>query len=164
VSTSERFLPLSDLLRPPAPVPPPIPVPHEEIAPAETRDVPDRDSGISDALWRDVRLFRARLADALDAMRERLLVALACDVLARELRLAPADIAALAQRLIDERTREVPIRLHVAPSDLERVRGVGCAVVVDPALLAGDAVLECESGDVDARLGVRLADALRGLR
>jgi flagellar biosynthesis/type III secretory pathway protein FliH len=33
-------------------------------------------------------------------------------------------------------------------------------VVVDDALEAGDAVLECAHGGIDARFGVRLADVL----
>jgi len=159
----ERFIPLAELLRPPvvpqSPPPPPLtPAVREDVVCAEATPA------AHDDLLRDVRLFRARLADAFDAMRERLLVALAGDVVARELRLAPVDIAALARRLLDERTDQGPIRLRVAPEDLERVRCAACAVVADSTLLAGDAVLECEGGDVDARLGVRLADALRGLQ
>jgi flagellar biosynthesis/type III secretory pathway protein FliH len=157
----EHFIALADRLRPSAPLPPPAPPP---AIPTSHDELVEDAEGAYEELLRDVRLFRAHLADALDAMRERLLVALAGDVLARELHLAPVDVDALARRLVDERTREGPIRLRVAPEDVARVHVAECAVVADPTLLVGDAVLECDGGAIDARLGVRLADVLRGLR
>jgi len=115
---------------------------------------PDAAAGIAEAL-RDARLFRARLADAFADAAQRLVRELACEVLARELRLAPCDIAALVRR-VGER---VPVmRVRVAAADLGAVTGV--LLVADPALRAGDAIVELAGGALDARLGVRLAAVL----
>ena len=113
---------------------------------------------IVDAI-RDARLFRARLHDALHDARDALLAALAGDVLARELRLAPCDLDALIAR----RATDAPVvRVRVAPDDAARVRGL--PVIADSALLPGNAVIETAGGALDARLGVRLAAVLDALR
>jgi hypothetical protein len=134
------------------------------------------------AALRDARLFRARLADAFDESAARLLRELASDVLARELRLAPCDLAKLVRRA-RERMPVVRVRVaacdraacdiaacdvaacDVAASDVARVAGtpsrVGdTPVVEDSALSGGDAIVELEGGVLDARLGVRLAMVL----
>ncbi len=110
------------------------------------------------AALREARLFRAALADAADVLAGKLADALARAVLARELQLARADIAALAQRLCAEFAADEPLRLRVAPSDA----GFDCALPVsaDPQLAPGDAILECRSGTIDARLSARLAHVL----
>lgn len=115
-------------------------------------DVPQLDIG---AVAREARLFRARLADALDDALARLLREIAADVLARELRLAPCDVAEIARRALE---RAPVVRLRVAPA--EAGGDYGLPVVVDPALHAGDAVFELDGGAFDARLGVRLASVL----
>ena len=107
------------------------------------------------AAVRDARLFRARLADALDDALARLLREVAADVLARELRLAPCDVRELARRALE---RAPAVRLRVAPADAGG--DYGLPVAVDPALHAGDAVFELDGGALDARLGVRLASVL----
>jgi len=151
-----RFISLAESLRQPvierAPEPEPAPVTEEltdELSPVVA-------STTADAL-RAARIFRAVLADTLGAACARLLRELATDVLARELRLEPADIAVVIRRVIAECPDE-PVRVRVAPCDVH----VACAfpVVADPTLQAGDAVLECVHGNVDARLGIRLADVL----
>ena len=114
------------------------------------------DSVVVDAV-RDARLFRARLADAFDDAAARLLRELAADVLARELRLAPCDLAAIVRRLAE---RAPAVRVRVAACDV--ACGIplprGCDVLVaDPALARGDAIVELDGGVLDARLGVRLA-------
>ncbi|MBV8371180.1 MAG: hypothetical protein JO036_19870 [Candidatus Eremiobacteraeota bacterium] len=131
-----------------------------EDAPAQSFEqpssvaAPDRDHDVTEAV-REARLFRARVADAFADAAQRLLRELACEVLARELRLAPCDLAALVQRV---RERVPVVRLRVAANDLGAVTGL--PVVADPALQAGDAVLELAGGALDARLGVRLAAVL----
>ncbi len=117
-------------------------------------DTPPPRSGVAEAL-REARLFRARLADAFAEAAQRLLRELACEVLARELRLAPCDLAALVQRV---RERVPVVRVRVAATDLGAVTGV--PLVADPALQAGDAIVELAGGALDARLGVRLAAVL----
>ena len=129
--------------------------PSQPEAPSEScADAPEGAAGIAEAL-RDARLFRARLADAFADAAPRLLRELACEVLARELRLAPCDLAVLVRRV----SERIPVvRVRVAAPDLGAVTGV--PLVADPALAAGDAILEIAGGALDARLGVRLAAVL----
>jgi flagellar biosynthesis/type III secretory pathway protein FliH len=108
---------------------------------------------------RDVRLFRARLADVLDAACDGMMRELAVAVIGRELVLAPVDLAAIAAHLLAAHPAATPVRLRVAPDDVARVAGIA-PVCSDPALAAGDLVLEFAGGERDARLGVRLATAL----
>jgi hypothetical protein len=107
------------------------------------------------AAAREARLFRARLADALDDALARLLREIAADVLARELRLAPCDVAEIARRALE---RAPVVRVRVASADAGNAYGL--PVVADPELHAGDAVFELDGGALDARLGVRLASVL----
>jgi hypothetical protein len=104
---------------------------------------------------RDARLFRARLGDAFDDARSRLLRELAADVLARELRIAPCDLDLLARRVL---AAAPVVRIRVAPCDVGAIGGV--PIVADAELSAGDAVVELAGGTLDARLGVRLAQVL----
>lgn len=114
------------------------------------------------AAVRDARVFRAALADAFDALLADLLRHTAADVLARELRLAPADVETLARTLLRERDADGPVRLRVAAADA----GIRCdvPVLVDEALAQGDAILELRHGTIDARLGVRVADVLEAVQ
>jgi hypothetical protein len=162
-----EFVSLADVLRPPARAAAPpadAPSPTQEPAAAPSVAEPGRcaadEPSRAEVLIavRDARLFRARLADAFDEARERLLRELAAGVLARELRLAPCDLDALAQRVL----ADAPIvRVRVAPCDVAAIRGV--AVLADAELAAGDAVFEVAGGALDARLGVRLALVLEAL-
>jgi hypothetical protein len=123
---------------------------------ASLDDVPPlREDDVVSGALRDARLFRARLADAFDDAVARLVRELAADVLARELRLAPVEIATLVRRVLE---RAPVIRVRVAPADAGFVRGV--PVLADPALAPGDAIVELGRGELDARLGVRLAAVL----
>jgi flagellar biosynthesis/type III secretory pathway protein FliH len=158
---SAEFIALADLLRgvplPAEPVTPVVPIVEE--AAVRTDDVAaDAGGSAADevaAALREARLFRARLADAFDDAAERLVRELAADVLARELRLAPCDLASIVQRVA---ARAPAVRVRVAPADVARVTGI--AVLADPALCAGDAIVEVAGGALDARLGVRLATVL----
>jgi flagellar biosynthesis/type III secretory pathway protein FliH len=147
------FVPLAVTLRGSVAVSPPqtpVPVPVSAVA---------RDPEELAAVLRDVRFFRAHLMDAYDAARATLVRDLAYAVLGRELVLAPADVATLAARIVAEHPATQPLRVRVAPADAA-VRCGDLPVVVDPALAAGDAVVEFAGGSVDARLGVRLASVL----
>lgn len=152
------FVALADLLRPRlVAVPPPEP---EIGASAEPADAPcerDRPTSPDDvvAAVRDARLFRARIADAVDEQVARVVRELAADVLCRELRIAPCDVAALVRRAC---ARVPVVRVRVAPCDAPAIAGI--PVVGDPELLPGDAILELSEGSLDLRLGVRLADVL----
>lgn len=156
-----EFVSLADVLRPPAPAPAPppeAPPPALEPAPAQRAAEPERtatDERAQVALvaaLRDARLFRARLADAFDDARSRLVRELAAGVLARELQLAPCDLDALVQRVLVDAP---VVRVRAAPCDVAAIHGV--PVVGDPELAPGDAVVELAGGALDARLGVRLA-------
>lgn len=157
-----EFVSLADLLRPPAP---PVAVPAAApgdgaigapiAVPRDDGAFPATDAVDVLAAVREARLFRARLADAFDAAAHRMLRDLATDVLARELRLAPCDITALLRRIV---AAAPAVRVRVAACDLASVHGV--PAVADPALAAGDVVVEVAGGVVDARLGVRLATVL----
>lgn len=106
------------------------------------------------------RRFHAALADALEAVLERLLNDLACDVLARELRLAPAEIAAIAKRALERAATDVPVAVRAHPDELPRLAELGIAVIADSALRYGDVALDVQSGTIDASLGARLACVL----
>lgn len=156
-----EFVSLADVLRPPAPATAPAPdapPPALEPAPAQRAAEPERTATDERAqvelvaALRDARLFRARLGDAFDDARSRLVRELAAGVLARELQLAPCDLDALVQRVLVDAP---VVRVRAAPCDVAAIRGV--PVVADPELAPGDAVVELAGGALDARLGVRLA-------
>lgn len=153
-----EFVALADLLRPPAAIP--------KSAEAIVVEEPSRDEVVeanitTDAIAaaREARLFRARLADAFADASARLVRELASAVLARELRLAPCDLAALTRDVLE---RAPVVRLRVAAEDAGRDYGI--ETIVDPSLCEGDAIYELHGGVIDARLGVRLAVILEEMR
>jgi len=148
-----EFVALADVLRPPpaasradAPAPEPDPP-----SPSDAHVNADDDAAARAALH-DARLFRARLADALDAAVPMLLRDLASRVLARELRIAPCDIDALVRACA---SRGAAIHVRVAPG--EAIAACAVPVLRDDALAPGDAVVELEGGAIDARFGTRVA-------
>jgi flagellar assembly protein FliH len=146
-----EFVALADLLRAPAfSAPSEAKVVEERVCEEEEPTV----SGSPElhAAARDARLFRARLADAFDDASARLLRELAVAVLARELTLAPCDLAALARDVL---LRAPCVRLRVAPEDAGG--DYGMPTIADPTLGRGDAIFELAGGALDARFGVRLA-------
>ena len=150
-----EFVSLADALRPPAAVT----VSARDVVLAEPADVPEpalpEDVADAAAAVRDARLFRARLADALDDASSRLVRELAAAVIARELRLAPCDVEAVVRDVL----RLAPaVRVRLAPSEAARVADI--PVIADPSLEPGDAIVELAGGTIDARLGVRLATVL----
>lgn len=151
--SAAEFIPLAELLRPPrvdaAPALAAAPPVEEDEAPAPRE--------IVDAV-RAAKRFRAQLADAFDDAAARLLRELASDVLARELRLAPCDLAAVVARI---HMRAPVVRVRLAPEDGHRVPDF--PAVVDETLRAGDAIVEVAGGALDARLGVRVGALLEAL-
>ncbi len=136
--------------------------PSDDISPCSSDVVPARE--LVDVL-RDARVFRAHAADAFDEAAARLVRELAAQVLVRELRLAPCEIAELVARA---RERIPVLRVRVSPHDARRMHDAssGSVALHDVSLIAdeqlddGDAILEVAGGSLDARLGVRLADVL----
>jgi flagellar biosynthesis/type III secretory pathway protein FliH len=109
---------------------------------------------------REVRLFRARLAEALDSAVEQMLCDIASGVLGRELRLAPADIKRIIDRALQRYAAEEPLRVRVHPGDAAKLQ-CGVPIIADAQLRRGDAIVELRDGFIDASLGVRLDAVLR---
>ncbi len=105
------------------------------------------------------RRWYARLHDALDAACERLLCELAAGVLARELQLAPCDLAAVLAGVREEMLGE-PLCVRLHPDDCALWNDPTLPCRADAALAPGDAVLELREGSIDARFGVRLQAVL----
>ena len=112
-------------------------------------------------LFGDLARLRAVASDALERASRRLLAALANDVLARELALAPVDVAALVERLRADVAAEEPLVVLVAPADAERIACGAFPIRIDAALAPGDVVLEVRDGRVESRFGFRLDAAVR---
>lgn len=156
----DEFVPLDAFLRPAAVVAPreedtsrPAPALAEPVEPVHAEEFDDA--------YRAVRCFRAALADALDVAVAALLEDIAACVVARELRLAPADVAAIVARARERFAGEEPVAIRVHPDDAAAIAEVDVAIVADPALRRGDVNVVVKAGTIDASLGARLACVLR---
>ena len=107
-----------------------------------------------------MRRFRAALADALDVAVQQLLAEIAENVLARELRLAGADVAAVVAKTRERFSNERVLTVRVHPRDRNALRGLEIDAVVDESLAPGDVIAELRSGTIDLRLRARLENAL----
>ncbi|MBV8344623.1 MAG: hypothetical protein JO190_06480 [Candidatus Eremiobacteraeota bacterium] len=143
----DEFVPLERFLRPAPPQP--------ALLVIEPPSTPPVVSDLEETI-RTARRFRAALADALDIAVARLLPKLAHDVLARELRLAPADVAAIAAAALERFAGEKTLALRAHPADVDALASVRIAVVSDTTLRPGDVVLELHSGTIDLRMASRL--------
>ncbi|MEO6836520.1 MAG: FliH/SctL family protein [Candidatus Tumulicola sp.] len=103
-----------------------------------------------------VRRFRAALADAVDFAVDELVADIASTVLARELQLAPADVAAVAAAALERYAADSPLKLRAHPEEADALAGFDLAVIADPRLRRGDVVIDLHSGTIDASLGARL--------
>jgi flagellar biosynthesis/type III secretory pathway protein FliH len=113
-------------------------------------------------MLREVRLFHARVTEAVEASVETLVGDIAAELLGRELLLAPADIERIVDRALHRFAAEEPLRVRVHPDDLSRLK-CSLPVLADDALRPGDAILELRNGYVDASLGVRVEALLRAV-
>ncbi len=156
---SEEFVALEDVLRPPRrdrteSVPPatePAPAPGARPQPRAPHD-----------LVRAERLFRAALADALDVELARLVPAIAGEVLARELELAPADVAAMASAALERHANDGVVRVRAHPDDVAALARAGVAAVADECVRPGGVLVEVRSGTIDASVEARLDALLAG--
>jgi hypothetical protein len=149
-------MPLGVLLRPAPPEPSPVAPPAATPAPIddtsrETAVVCACEHAVANEA-NEAALQRLRAVEWFECACENLLRRFADDVLARELALAPADIAKLAQQALAAFADEEPLGVAVA---LTEARGLDLALPVN-----GDATLE--SGDVAVEVGDgRLLSSLR---
>ncbi|MDQ2857844.1 MAG: FliH/SctL family protein [Candidatus Eremiobacteraeota bacterium] len=155
MKTPEPFLSLESLLRP-------APKPPDRI---DEPEVPQSESLRAHESYehaaRDVRLFRARLREALDGALQTLIADIASDVLARELQLAPCDVAAIVERATARYASEMLVSVRVHPADAPTILASDLHVIGDSTLRRGDAILACAAGEIDASLGVHLGAVLR---
>lgn len=134
-----------------------------EFAPVAEEEPHDAEASIErdpvlDEIASQMRRFRAALYDAFAAVRERLLRDIACEVVGRELQLAPADVEAIALRACAQ--IEAPLCLRVHPLDAAAFAQWTCDLETDASLHRGDVVLRVRDGAIDASLGVRLEGVL----
>jgi flagellar biosynthesis/type III secretory pathway protein FliH len=149
----DRFVPLDEFFRRPAPDES-APAARTETPPAQA-PAPERANEVAEALAA-VRRFRAALADAVAAALDELLRDIACDVLARELTLAPADVAAIAAGALERYAADSPVSVRVHPDECSALSGLDLTAIGDPGLRRGDVVVDLHSGTIDASLGARL--------
>lgn len=145
----DEFRTLAQLLRDGEPretAPPP--------APAEALSEPVRDVV---ELMRDARLFRARIAEAVDDAVAGVLARIAERVLFRELQMAPCDIEAVVRACLAEVVDRRDLQIFVHPDDARAVRSI--PVEADPDLERGDCRLQFAYGEARSTLRLRLADA-----
>jgi flagellar biosynthesis/type III secretory pathway protein FliH len=152
----DTFVPLAEYLR--APVAAPAEPPALETDAPSVEVMPGEEDALVEEALAEIRRFRAALADALDLRVERLLGDIAASVLARELRIAPADLRAVVTREL-ALAGEPPLKIRAHPDDCESLEAWG-AVVADSAMRPGDVTIELRGGTIAATLGVRLERAL----
>ena len=112
---------------------------------------------LSEAINEVMRL-RARAAEAFERKAEEMLGDLAITILGRELRTAPADLSAIIAQMRARMVGESPLTIRVAPEDAQFIDG---PVKADETLAYGDLVFDVEDGELDLRLGTRIAAVLR---
>lgn len=149
----DDFQPLTELIRAGRPA-------QQAEPPAHTVAEPCPCLNAEEEALRSVRLFRAAVAEGVDAALGDLLNDIAADVLARELQLAPADIARVVERALVRYFADDPLQVMVHPDDAPAVK-CDVPVVKEPLLRRGDARLVLRCGSVDASLGVRLASVMQ---
>jgi flagellar biosynthesis/type III secretory pathway protein FliH len=152
----DEFVPLATYLRPVAAGP------ILEVSTArddETSDAPCLPTE-SDHAVRAARLFRAALADVLDVAVQRLVRAIARDVLARDLLLDRADLAGIVANALDRQTGERALSIRAHPTDLAALASIGLERIADDTLAPGDILIVLRSGTIDLTLNARLEAAI----
>ena len=154
----ERFISLTALVRGAATPPAPAPVPN--VASGAPPSVPRAIDFAHADVVHELALMRLAAMEAFEGLAHRALRLLASDVLFRELALAPADVEALAKRAVERFAEHAPVAIAISAADAERVR-LPLPVRVDPALCAGDLVVDVCDGAFESHFSFRLEDALR---
>jgi flagellar biosynthesis/type III secretory pathway protein FliH len=120
---------------------------------------PERTPLECERIVEELALLRLAALEAFERARGQMLETLACDVLSRELMLAPADLDALAARALQAFAESEPLALVVAPADAARVSSP-LPVRIDSSLVAGDLVIAVRDGEIDARFALRLNESV----
>jgi flagellar biosynthesis/type III secretory pathway protein FliH len=158
---SEGFIPLARFLSPPPPEPVALALPQSAAGePLVLLSHPAETFAEYAATFGVVRRFRAALADALDVAVQQLLAEIAENVLARELTLAGADVAAVVAKTRERFSNERVLTVRVHPRDRNALCGLEIDAVLDESLSPGDVIAELRSGTIDLRLRTRLEEAL----
>ncbi|HEY6450599.1 MAG TPA: FliH/SctL family protein [Candidatus Cybelea sp.] len=150
---SDNFVPLASFLRPVAQKPVVEPPPPAEGPTADPCD------DYNETL-RAARRFRAGLSDALETAVEQMLPKIAKEVLARELQLADADVAAILSAALDRFAGDTVLCVRAHPRDWAALAGFELERVADASLQPGDVRLDLRSGTIDLTLAARLDAAL----
>jgi hypothetical protein len=130
------------------------PVVHEPEPPPQSAAEPIAIAGEAASFCDEIALARVAVFEAYDRAGARLVDALAREVLARELALAPVDIEALARRVLLAFADDEPVALVVSPTEAPAMKAE-IPVRVDPSLRAGDLVVVVRDGVIDARFALR---------
>jgi|HubBroStandDraft_5_1064220.scaffolds.fasta_scaffold75557_2 flagellar biosynthesis/type III secretory pathway protein FliH len=155
---SESFIPLAAFLRPP---PGPMPILERLAEVSSAGDEPTDEIAQEYALaFSAIRRFRAGIADALDAAIQRLLLHIGESVVARELQIAPPDLAAIVAKARERAVAERAVAVRVHPTQRHLLAALSVEIHEDDRLAPGDVVLELRNGTIDLRLRTRLAMAL----
>jgi hypothetical protein len=153
----DGFVTLAVLVRGPATPPDPEPLERAEpnVAP------PQPPAPLPPAILCELARLRLAAAEAYERGAAALLASLARDVLARELLLAPADLAALVATAPATCGAREPVTLVVSSADAASLADrTPLPVRIDPALGAGDLVVEVRDGAYASPLRFRLERVL----
>jgi hypothetical protein len=107
----------------------------------------------------ELALVRLAALEAFERASTDLLSRLAHDVLARELRVAPVDLAALTARALASFAEHEPVALVVAPGDVGSFEST-LPVRGDATLDVGDLVVEVRDGSFETRFAMRVNETV----
>ncbi len=154
----ERFIRFSALLRSTVSAAPDLPtqnVAAVDVCAAPQPRVPDGERELA----REVAHFRARLAESFEAAQANLMRKFAREMLARELQLAPADVAEIVRSTCEGVQRSDILRVRVNPQDIPALLG-DIPMLADEYLTRGDAIVELHQGSLDASVSIRFESLL----
>jgi flagellar biosynthesis/type III secretory pathway protein FliH len=161
VLRSDEFVPLATFLHPVEPPLPATPTCDAERVDGDlARPQCVQPSNELAETLSAVRCFRAALTDALEIALQSLLPAIAHDVLGRELRIEPADLAAVVTEAVERFGREQVLVIRARSDEIGAMESLGVELAADDRLPRGDAEIELRSGTIYMRLHARLENLL----
>ncbi len=108
------------------------------------------------------RLFRAAVADAVEATAKELLREIAHEVLGRELQLGPCDVTSIVRNALARHAGDQIVAIRAHRDDLSALSDAGIDCVADETLHRGDVILVLRSGTINMTLHSRLSAVLEG--